>query len=103
MINQNVLNLKKICDNDICSTLLDTRKTLRTLNLTISKVVAGQPDLTKTNMISKVWNIFKESEDSLIENTIVAAYGNTETDVKGYVSSGLPKERQRRRDLDLLQ
>ena len=72
---------------------MNTRITPRTLNLTISKVVAGQPDQTKTNMITKVWNIFKESENSLIENTIVAAYGNTETDVKGYVSSGLPKER----------
>ena len=93
MINCTVLNLEKICDNDICSPLLKTRITLPTLNPTLSKVVAGQPDLTKTSMISKVWNIFKENENSLIENTIVAAYGNTETDVKGYVSSGLPKER----------
>ena len=88
-----MINCSHFQEKRLCSPLLDTRITLCTLNLTISKVVAGQPDLTKTNMISKVWNIFKENENSLIENTIVAAYGNTETDVKGYVSSGLPKER----------
>ena len=92
MINCTVLK-EKICDNDISSPILNTRITLCTSNLTLSKMVAGQPDLTKTSMISKVWKIFKENENSTIENTIVAAYGNTETDVKGYVSSGLPKER----------
>ena len=58
-----------------------------------NKVVTRQPDVAKTSLISKVWETFKENEKSLIEDTIVAAYGNKDTDVKGYVNSGLPKEK----------
>ena len=57
------------------------------------KVVTRQPDVAKTSLITKVWETFKENEKSLIEDTIVAAYGNKDTDVKGYVNSGLPKEK----------
>ena len=58
-----------------------------------NKVVTRQPDVAKTSLITKVWATFKENEKSLIEDTIVAAYGNKDTDVKGYVNSGLPKEK----------
>ena len=56
-------------------------------------MVTRQPDVAKTSLITKVWATFKENEKSLIEDTIVAAYGNKDTDVKGYVNSGLPKEK----------
>ena len=56
-------------------------------------MVTRQPDVAKTSLITKVWETFKENEKSLIEDTIVAAYGNKDTDVKGYVNSGLPKEK----------
>ena len=58
-----------------------------------NKVVTRQPDVAKTSLITKVWETFKENEKSLIGDTIVAAYGNKDTDVKGYVNSGLPKEK----------
>jgi len=59
----------------------------------ITEVVTRQPDVAKTSLITKVWETFKENEKNLIGDTIVAAYGNKDTDVKGYVNSGLPKEK----------
>ena len=57
------------------------------------KVVTGRPDEMKTSLITKLWEIFKEQEKSKISETILAAYGNKETDVKAYTNCGLPKER----------
>ena len=57
------------------------------------KVVTGRPDEMKTSLITKLWETFKEEERSEIGETIVAAYGNKETDVKAYTNCGLPKER----------
>ena len=57
------------------------------------KVVTGRPDEMKTSLITKLWEVFKEEEKSEIGETIVAAYGNKETDVKAYTNCGLPKEK----------
>jgi len=59
----------------------------------ITEVVTGRPDEMKTSLIRKVWGIFKEQEGKEIGETIVAAYGNKETDVKAYSNCGLPKEK----------
>jgi len=59
----------------------------------ITEVVTGRPDEMKTCLITKLWETFKEEERSEIGETIVAAYGNKETDVKAYTNCGLPKER----------
>ena len=55
--------------------------------------MTGRPDEMKTCLITKLWETFKEEERSEIGETIVAAYGNKETDVKAYTNCGLPKER----------
>jgi len=59
----------------------------------ITEVVTGRPDEMKTSLISSLWEIFKEKEESKITETIVAAYGNKDTDVKAYTNCGLPTER----------
>jgi len=59
----------------------------------ITEVVTGRPDEMKTSLITKLWEIFKEQKESKISETIVAAYGNKETDVKAYTNCGLPRER----------
>ena len=41
-----------------------------------NQVVTGRPDEMKTSLISSLWEIFKEEEESKITETIVAAYGN---------------------------
>ena len=57
------------------------------------QVVTGRPDEMKTSLITNLWEIFKEDVASDIGETIVASYGNKETDVKAYTNCGLPKER----------
>jgi len=59
----------------------------------ITEVVTGRPDEMKTSLITNLWEIFKEDVKSDIGETIVASYGNKETDVKAYTNCGLPKER----------
>jgi len=59
----------------------------------ITEVVTGRPDVMKTSLITNLWEIFKEEELSDIGETVVASYGNKETDEKAYTNCGLPKER----------
>ena len=40
--------------------------------------------------MNEIWDIFKSQNNTEIEDTIVAGYGNKATDTKAYVNSGIP-------------
>jgi len=56
----------------------------------IAEVVTKTPDVQKTKTMKEIWNIFKSENNTKIEDTIVAGYGNKPTDTKAYVNTGLP-------------
>ena len=55
----------------------------------IAEVVTQTPDVQKTKTVNEIWNIFKSQNNTEIEDTIVAGYGNKATDTKAYVNSGI--------------
>lgn len=56
----------------------------------IAEVVTRTPDVQKTKTINDIWEIFKSENNTKIDDTMVAGYGNKETDTKAYVNSGIP-------------
>ena len=56
----------------------------------IAEVVTKTPDVQKTNTINEIWNIFKSENQTMIDDTLVAAYGNKPTDTKAFTNSGIP-------------
>eukprot|EP00092_Neocalanus_flemingeri_P014105 GFUD01015214.1.p1 GENE.GFUD01015214.1~~GFUD01015214.1.p1 ORF type:complete len:335 (+),score=71.34 GFUD01015214.1:212-1216(+) len=58
----------------------------------IAEVVTKTPDIQKTKIMNEIWNMFKSQNNTNIEDTIVAGYGNKATDTKAYVNSGIPLE-----------
>lgn len=58
----------------------------------IGQVVTKTPDIQKTQTIEELWNLFNKDEPQT-SDTIVAGYGNKETDVKAYSNAGLPRYR----------
>ena len=56
----------------------------------IAEVVTKTPDVQKTKTMNEIWNIFKSENNTKIEETLVAGYGNKPTDTKAYVNSGIP-------------
>ena len=59
----------------------------------IAEVVTGSPHVQKTKMIQELWATFKSENRTDINDVIVAAYGNKETDTKAYLQSGLWPQR----------
>jgi len=59
----------------------------------IAEVVTGSPHVQKTKMIQELWATFKSENRTDINDVIVAAYGNKETDTKAYLQSGLSPQR----------
>ena len=58
----------------------------------IGQVVTKTPDVQKTQTIEELWHLFHQDEPHS-SATIVAGYGNKETDVKAYSNAGLPRNR----------
>jgi len=56
----------------------------------IAEVVTKTPDVQKTKTMNEIWNIFKSENNTKIEDTLVAGYGNKPTDTKAYINSGIP-------------
>ena len=48
--------------------------------------------MQKTQTIKELWQVFQE-KDSHITDTMMAGYGNKETDTRAYVNSGIPRDR----------
>ena len=56
----------------------------------IAEVVTKSPDIQKTKTMDEIWKLFKSKNNTRVEDTIVAGYGNKATDTKAYVNSGIP-------------
>jgi len=59
----------------------------------ITEVVTKTPDLQKTQTVLQLWELFRKGEGSVISNTIVAGYGNKDTDTKAYINAGMDRGR----------
>lgn len=57
----------------------------------LAEVVHQNPDVQKTKTLLDVWNIFNSNNKANIDDTIVAGYGNKETDVKAYTNAGISR------------
>jgi len=55
----------------------------------LTEVIVGNPEVQKTKTILDVWNAFNSPNKAHIMDTIVAAYGNKESDVKAYLTAGI--------------
>ena len=64
----------------------------KVLSNPIGQVVTKTPDVQKTQTIEELWHLFHKDEPQT-SDTIVAGYGNKETDVKAYSNAGLPRNR----------
>jgi len=57
----------------------------------ISEVVTGTPDVQKTKTVNDIWSLFQiDPSNTKIGDTIVAGYGNKETDTRAYTNAGIP-------------
>lgn len=59
----------------------------------IAEVVTKTPDLQKTETVLELWRLFNRGKDSPLSSTIVAGYGNKDTDVRAYVNAGINLDR----------
>jgi len=55
----------------------------------IAEVVTKSPDIQKTKLIEEIWTTFKSENNTDINNTILACYGDKETDAKAYLGTGI--------------
>jgi len=54
-----------------------------------AEVLYKNPDIQKTETINDIWNAFDTRQKSGIMDTVVAAYGNKESDVRAYKNAGI--------------
>jgi len=59
------------------------------VNSLVSEVINGNPFIEKTKTILGIKRVFETTEKQSIMETIVAAFGNKETDTKAYVDAGI--------------
>jgi len=58
-----------------------------------AEVYHKNPDIQKTEAIKDVWNAFNTRQKSGIMDTVVAAYGNKESDVRAYKNAGIDADK----------